>query len=152
MTAILARCYPEIFVGVCVHCGVPAGAAQDLSSALNVMRHGAPVQGSSQGTPIPLIVFQGCSDDLVHPRNATALVRSACTALGITAARDVQTGRVGYAAVGSAPLVEHCELTGAGHAWSGGHVSGSCTAPGGLIASAEMLRFALSHRSEQARH
>lgn len=161
MAAILARCYPEIFAAIGVHSGVPAGAAQDLTSALDVMRHGAPVQGSTQGTPIPLIVFQGSSDDVVHPRNAAALVQGACKALGITAAPEVQTGRSVnfrsfsrrcYAAVGSVPLVEHWELTGAGHAWSGGHVSGSCTAPGGPNASAEMLRFFLSHRSEQARH
>jgi poly(hydroxyalkanoate) depolymerase family esterase len=160
MAAILARCYPEIFAAVGVHSGVPAGAAQDLSSALEVMRHGATVQ-VTQGTPVPLIVFQGSSDDVVHPRNATALVQGACKALGITAAPEVQTGRGvnfrsftrrSYAAGGSASLVEHWELTGAGHAWSGGHVSGSCTAPGGPNASAEMLRFFLSHRSGQARH
>ena len=161
MAAILARCYPELFAAVGIHSGVPAGAAQDIKSALDVMRHGAPVDGGAQGTPVPLIVFQGSSDDVVHPGNATALVQGACKALGITTAPDVQSGRGVnfrsftrrcYAAVGSAPLVEHWQLTGAGHAWSGGHTSGSWTAPGGPSASAEMLRFFLSHRSEQARH
>lgn len=159
MAAILARCYPELFATVGVHSGVPPGAAQDLRSALDVMRHGA--SGSTPGTPIPLIVFHGSSDDVVHPGNATSLVQGACKALGITTEPEVQTGRGInfrsfsrriYAVVGSAPLVEHWQLTGAGHAWSGGHVSGSCTAPGGPNASAAMLRFFLSHRAEQARH
>jgi poly(hydroxyalkanoate) depolymerase family esterase len=161
MAAILARCYPEIFAAVGVHSGVPAGAARDLGSALEVMRHGAPVDGIAPGTPVPLIVFQGSADDVVHPGNANALVDAACKALGITSAPQVQSGRGinfrsftrrTYAADGGAQLVEHWQLTGAGHAWSGGHTAGSCTAPGGPSASAEMLRFFLSHRSEQARH
>ena len=42
-------------------------------------------------------------------------------------------------------LAEHWLVNGAGHAWSGGHASGSYTDAKGPDATAEMLRFFFEH-------
>ena len=61
--------------------------------------------------------------------------------------KGVLTGgrSVSHTVYGSLPAVgELWLLHGAGHAWSGGHTSGSYTDPIGPDASREMLRFFLS--------
>ncbi len=151
MADILGRTYPELFAAVGVHSGLAAGAASDLPSALAAMRSGAPAGQASGPALRPVIVFHGDADSTVHPSNGAAV---ASGAHGSNSPAQATAGRTPggqrftrtvYGAAGSAAAGEYWQLHGAGHAWSGGSAAGSYTAPGGVDASAEMLRFFLAH-------
>ena len=113
-------------------------------------------------TPIPTIVFHGDQDQTVHPRNGEQVIAAALGAAaaaqdsharpsgsarveqGVSAqgrryTRSTQHGDQGQA------LTEHWLVHGAGHAWSGGHASGSYTDASGPDATQEMLRFFFDH-------
>ncbi|RZI93073.1 MAG: PHB depolymerase family esterase [Variovorax sp.] len=152
MADILGRCYPDLFAGVGVHSGLPADAASDVMSAMSAMRSGPATQGAhAKGMP-PLIVFHGDADATVSARNGDAVVAAALghgnaapqTTQGVSSKGQRFTRRV-HPAAGERATVEHWQLHGAGHAWSGGSSRGSFTDPRGADASAEMLRFFLAH-------
>lgn len=155
MADIMGRTYPELFAAVGVHSGLASGAASNLPSALEAMRRGAASGPASGPSVCPVIVFHGDADTTVHHDNGAAVVDAACSAQGLTGAPRVTRGhapnrqrftRSVHVAADGSTAVEHWQLHGAGHAWSGGSAAGSYTAPGGVDASAEMLRFFLSHR------
>jgi poly(3-hydroxybutyrate) depolymerase len=54
--------------------------------------------------------------------------------------------RIDYVDASGADMAEHWALRGAGHAWSGGSLSGSYTDPRGPDASREMIRFFFRHK------
>jgi poly(hydroxyalkanoate) depolymerase family esterase len=155
MADILGRTYPDIFAAVGVHSGLPHGSAHDMSSALQAMRSGgrATAQGNMER---PLIVFHGDSDQIVHPSNGQALADAAVAGgqdapgQGETTHGSSERGgrykRTCYRDAAGTVMVEHWLLQGAGHAWSGGSSEGSHTAPTGVQASVEMLRFFMNHR------
>jgi poly(hydroxyalkanoate) depolymerase family esterase len=154
MADILGRCYPELFAAVGVHSGLPAGAAADLPAALAAMRSGAPAARAGAAAVRPVIVFHGDADGTVHPANGRAVVDAARSAQPGTGAAQVVQGQTPdgqrytqsvYRRADGRSAIEHWLLHGAGHAWSGGSAAGSYTAPRGVDASAEMLRFFLSH-------
>lgn len=160
MAAILAQEYPELFAAAGVHSGVPPGVVKDLDTALDAMRYGVEARRNRPCTAVPLIVFHGEADDVVHRRNGAALVEAACDAFGLSAVPDLRTGRSincrsftqrAFRLSNGVCLVEHWQLHGAGHAWSGGDAAGSFCTPGGPDASAEMLRFFLSHQAARAK-
>jgi Esterase PHB depolymerase len=142
--------------------GLACGAANDLPSAFTAMRQGdLPTSYGSgdistvlgHGSTVPTIVFHGDRDNTVHPRNGDHVIAQKRTT---KLQRNVHRGRVpgGYAytrtihtdARGRA-ILEHWEIHGAGHAWSGGSPAGSYTDPRGPDAAREMLRFFLEHPS-----
>jgi poly(hydroxyalkanoate) depolymerase family esterase len=168
MAVVLGETYPELFAGVGAHSGLPYGSAHDLPSALAAMkggRSGMPglkkVPGAA-GTPrkravqaVPVIVFHGDRDHTVRQTNGEHIVQQARDAHG---ARDGGAGlrvsthsgvtpggrrfsRTVHADPGGKARIENWTLHGAGHAWSGGHASGSFTDATGPDASAEMVRF-----------
>lgn len=173
MAAVLGREYPDVFAAVGVHSGLQAGAAHNVMGALSAMKNGAKAgaatrptgnTGASLPPPPPLIVFHGDADTTVHAHNAEQLIQAQLTALASAqggAQHTVQTvhkgrspGGRGYTrTVHALPadragtvVAEHWLLHHTGHAWAGGHASGSHTDPAAVDATAEMLRFFLAHR------
>lgn len=148
---IMARAFPELFAAVGVHSGLPAGAAHDQTSAIVAMQRGNP--GWRLHHPMPTIVFHGSLDSVVNPRNGRLVAiraREPHAALrGTETAGQEPHGRAWRKTVhriGSGrPLIEHWNITGSGHAWSGGSSRGRFTDPKGPDASREMIRFFLRH-------
>jgi poly(hydroxyalkanoate) depolymerase family esterase len=151
--AIVAQAYPDLYAAVGVHSGLPVGAASDVPSAFAAMRNGAP--GKRKAKAVPTIIFHGDADSTVHPSNGTALARQSLSGFAKvtpsvtsgTAAGGRKYRRTIHAAPDGRPICEHWLIEGAGHAWSGGHPSGSYTDPTGPDASRELMRFFLQHRT-----
>ncbi len=174
MAMVLGETYPELFTGVGAHSGLPYGSAHDTPSALVAMKGGhsgrarldsMPTAASTPrrkaGQAVPVIVFHGDRDHTVQQNNGAEIVRQAQEAHAAQAANagsaplcvSTQQGvapggrrfsRTVHANAAGQPCIESWTLHGAGHAWSGGHVSGSFTDATGPDASAEMVRFFLA--------
>jgi poly(hydroxyalkanoate) depolymerase family esterase len=160
--AVMGATYPDVYAAIGVHSGLACGAANDLPSAFTAMRQGDLPTSYGSGDVstvlgheaiVPTIVFHGDRDNTVHPRNGDHVIAQKRTT---KLQRNVHRGRVpgGHAytrtihtdARGRA-ILEHWEIHGAGHAWSGGSPAGSYTDPRGPDAAREMLRFFLEHPS-----
>ncbi len=166
MAAIVAAAYPDLFAAVGVHSGLPSGAANNVAEALMVMKSGnvgfvVPAKvghpGAAAKAPlqpqilVPTIVFHGDQDQTVHPRNGEQVIAAAQGGAGSTRVeqgvsaqgrrytRSTRHGDKGQA------VTEHWLVHGAGHAWSGGHATGSYTDASGPDATLEMLRFFFEH-------
>lgn len=168
MAAIMAMTYPDIFAAAAVHSGMPASAARDMYSALAAMKHGprkdrissdiaSDIEASAP--PVPMIVFHGDADPVVHPVNGDHVLRQVVSNHS-EAAADGETDPESMTSVVQHQLrqgrsytrilhhdkigqnvAEHWLIHGAGHAWSGGCANGSYTDPEGPDATREMMRF-----------
>lgn len=169
MAVVLGETYPEVFAGVGAHSGLPYGSAHDIPSALAAMkggRSGMPGLKNLQPTAaagkavqaVPTIVFHGDRDHTVQQTNGESIVQQARDAhatqavhadlkastqsgvapSGCRFSRTVHTDAQGHT------RIESWTVHGAGHAWSGGHASGSYTHSAGPDASKEMVRFFLA--------
>lgn len=159
MAATLGELYPDVFAGVGVHSGLPAGAASDVPSAFSAMRRGtAPHTVTRRNSvPVPTIVFHGAADKTVAPGNGDAIVHghlAAHEAQGVPLLRaqvsHMQEGarsatREQWLDPEGEVRLESWRVGGGPHAWSGGHASGSFTDPKGPSASEAMARFFLRH-------
>jgi poly(hydroxyalkanoate) depolymerase family esterase len=160
--AVMGATYPDLYAAIGVHSGLACGAASDVLSAFAAMRQGefpSPSTygdisaGSGHGPTVPTIVFHGDCDSTVHPRNGDHVIAQS---KGTTSAQTkVHRGRIegGHAYTRTIHIdasgrtfLEHWEIHGAGHAWSGGSPAGSYTDPRGPDAAREMLRFFLEHQ------
>ncbi len=168
MAVVLGETHPELFAGVGAHSGLPYGSAHDISSALAAMKGGrsglpglmsfSDGAGTSRGKAIqavPVIVFHGDRDHTVQQTNGDHIAQQAHDAHGALAGgtgllTSTQSGvspggrrfsRTIHADTEGQARIESWTLHGAGHAWSGGHTSGSFTDANGPDASAEMVRF-----------
>jgi poly(hydroxyalkanoate) depolymerase family esterase len=155
--AIMAATYPDVFAAVGVHSGLACGVAKDMPSAFAAMGGSGTVRTRGDGPTVPTVVFHGDADRTVKLVNSdqvlaqaspkaalTKVVTRGETQSGMTYSRTVQLDAAGAA------VLEHWILHGAGHAWSGGGVSGSYTDPRGPDASREMIRFFLGHARAKA--
>jgi poly(hydroxyalkanoate) depolymerase family esterase len=154
--AIIGAAYPDLYVAVGVHSGVPRGNVRSLGGAIAAMR-GRNGAGPTGKLPrqLPTIVFHGDNDRVVHPSNAngflTNLERSTAGPLisrahsGLSNGGRHYTRRVYRSYMGES-LLEDWIIHGSGHSWSGGSAAGSHTDPAGPDASREMLRFFLSRK------
>jgi poly(3-hydroxybutyrate) depolymerase len=145
--ANLASAFPDSLAGVCVHSGLPAGAARDLPGALAAMRSGA---GAAQGNekPVPMLIIHGDADSTVSPSNADGLKRQALGSARTTlrsGGTESAGGRKAERSVDALPdgtvLCERITVRGGGHAWFGGDPAGSHTDASGPDSSAEIVRF-----------
>src|SRR5207253_4586768 len=85
MAAILGQAYPELYAAVGVHSGLPAGAAQDLPSALAAMKGGG--ASTPAGQAPPTIVFHGDQDHTVHQVNGEQAVAASAGAAAVESER-----------------------------------------------------------------
>ncbi len=154
----MAMTYPDLYAAVGIHSGLACGSAGSISVALSAMHRGAVLQPRQTTHPVPTIVFHGDRDTTVSPVNGDQAIVQARpdgtldvatfegrSGGGMAYTRTVLTEQAGPWAS------EQWVLHGAGHAWAGGHPSGSYTDPTGPDASREMMRFFLSHVKGGAR-
>ena len=152
--SIMGARYDDLYAAIGIHSGLACGVATDLPSALVAMRQGGSGDKAILGgrTPVPTIVFHGDRDTTVHPNNGGEILEQSMRTIGTQ--KKVHRGQVpgGHAytrtilsdAKGRG-MLEHWNIHGAGHAWSGGSPAGSYTDPQGPDATREMLRFFLEH-------
>jgi poly(hydroxyalkanoate) depolymerase family esterase len=157
--AIMGNTYKDLYAAIGVHSGLACGAAIDLPSALVAMRQGGGARHSAtlcDRPPVPTIVFHGDCDTTVHPNNSGQILAQSVKAMNLQ--KKVGRGQVpgGHAYtrtilsdVNGRGILEHWDIHGAGHAWSGGNPAGSYTDPKGPDAAREMLRFFLEHSLPQ---
>jgi poly(hydroxyalkanoate) depolymerase family esterase len=159
MAVILGDAYPDVFSGVGAHSGLPTGSARDVPSAFAAMAGNGTVATPRPGTTaVRTIILHGMADTTVHPSNGQEIAQRA---LDLGPRQTIQTEERGQAggrsyvrkvmqhAKGIA-LVEQWEIEGMGHAWSGGHASGSYTDAKGPDASGAMVRFFFSEAGASA--
>ncbi|MBR1279837.1 PHB depolymerase family esterase [Bradyrhizobium sp. AUGA SZCCT0283] len=152
--AIMGATYDDLYAAIGIHSGLACGAATDLPSALVAMRQGGsdPRAISGDRPTVPTIVFHGDRDTTVHPNNGGQILEQSLGTM--SKQKKVHRGQVpgGHAYTrtilsdaGGRGMLEHWNIHGAGHAWSGGSPAGSYTDPRGPDATREMLRFFLEH-------
>ena len=152
--AVMGETYSDLYAAIGIHSGLPCGVATDLPSALRAMRQGGANRKfvSDSPPPVPTIVFHGDRDTTVHPNNGDHIVEQAVRAMNSrkTVHRGQRAGGHAYtrtvlADAHGREMLEHWNVHGGGHAWSGGSPAGSYTDPRGPDATREMLRFFLAH-------
>jgi poly(hydroxyalkanoate) depolymerase family esterase len=160
--AVMGATYPDVYAAVGVHSGLACGIATDVASAFAAMREGdgsassADTWGiSEQAAAVPTIVFHGDQDKTVHPQNGDHVIASQRSpelrkklVRGEIPGGHAYTRTIHSDASGRA-MLEHWEIHGAAHAWSGGSLAGTYTDPQGPDAAREMMRFFLEHRNSR---
>lgn len=175
MASILAATYPDVFVGIAVVAGTEFKAAAGTSEGLAAMKHGGPdpiQQGQlafeamrsglarNNRRRMPLIAFQGASDNRVSPINTDQVIAQWSKTNARFAAEHGENGfalteqiiegqvpggyayhRHIYVEPDGRRLMEKWLIQGLSHAWPGAPEPSKYGDPKGPNASAEMWRF-----------
>ncbi|HEX9181178.1 MAG TPA: PHB depolymerase family esterase, partial [Burkholderiales bacterium] len=150
MAAILASCHAERFAAAAIHSGVSYKAATSPWTAVSALEKGGGTPPAEAGRDawecsgagklaMPVIVFQGESDDRVRPLNADQIVgtfaqmndladdgqdNDSVKARASAARSDAVPGGRSYQvreySAGGRTLIREYRVEGMGHAWSGG--------------------------------
>jgi poly(hydroxyalkanoate) depolymerase family esterase len=165
MSLILAATYPDVFAAVGVHSAPAYRSASSGRKALGAMRGRGAIPAPLPGAGMaPVVVVQGTADAVVYASNGRQVTDQwlAYDAMRSTGGRDgrrITRSRVvtkrstdgrrytvtrWYSARGRKRL-EHWEVGGLGHAWSGGVADGSYSDPRGPRASTLMWQFFAAH-------
>ena len=158
MAALLALHHPKRFKAVAMHSGIAPGAAHSPATAIGAMqgrrRPGALPIAAAGADPLPplppLLVIQGSADPVVRPSNGRAAAQQWADAAGAQAGavRTLQRGQRYPMTVtdfkrGARTAARLCEVSGLGHAWSGGAPGQPYSDPKGPDASRLIWAFAL---------
>ena len=153
--AVMALAYPDIYAAVGIHSGLAGGSAGSMSVAFSTMRLGALLRPRQATHPLPTIVFHGDRDTTVSPVNGDQAIAQVQPEgdLNITTVDGRSSGGMAYTrTILTEPdgmwSSEQWVLHGGGHAWAGGHPTGSHTDPTGPDASREILRFFMTHAKD----
>ncbi len=173
MASILGATYPELFTAIGVHSGLEYGAASNMIEGLRAMRGGGPdalklgyaayTAMGAKARVMPVIVFHGSRDRVVHPMNGEKVVRQWMQTNSLAshgtyipafnAPMHVEAGYVKggrkytvytWADTRGKPVQEYWQVDDMGHGWSGGR-PGRYSDPRGPDASLAMYQFFLAH-------
>lgn len=174
MATILGIAYPELFASIGVHSGLAYRAATNMMDGLKAMHRGGPdpvkqgqaayIAMGSAARVVPLIVFHGTNDSLVHPMNGDMVVQqwmyvNHLASQGTYAAKFNQPshretrrvqGRYAYtmykwADAYGREVQEYWKVDSMGHGWSGGSPGNGYVNPSGPDASLAMYQFFMRH-------
>ena len=146
LAAVLGLRFAKLFAAVGVHSGVACGAASSPTAALRVLATGADTdldaiaaaaraETSPRALPLPLCVIHGQSDAIVAEKNASELLRQFLVfngrlpphaalpdadARATTPLADGRTTTIDDYASAGRVLARRVQISGLGHAWSGG--------------------------------
>ena len=163
MAALVALHFPQRFAAVIMHSGVEPTMAHSTATALSAMRASYRVGPQPTGCSAPqalpaLLVIQGSADSVVHRANGmrAAQTWAARTHAKPGAARLVRRGkRYPQTAMdwfeSQRLQISLREISGLGHAWSGGAASQAYSDPKGPDASRMAWSFAQRQFEHNAR-
>ena len=154
--AIMGATYNDLYAAVGIHSGLACGAATDMPSAFAAMRQGGRTRSQGHFRKPASLCRQLFSTATATPPCIQTMAVKFLNRPSVRRARKKRCIAGRYLEAMTTPvrpiptragreILEHWNIHGAGHAWSGGSPAGSYTDPQGPDATREMLRFFLGH-------
>jgi poly(hydroxyalkanoate) depolymerase family esterase len=151
MAVIMGRTYPDVYAAVAAHSGLPYQCANNVVSALTVMKKSNAAQRVRPTAKVntPIIIFHGDRDATVEQGNGAEIINQAIANWpGELTKHCVSESKAGrtftrnvYRDADGKDALEAWTIHGGGHLWSGGDAHGSHTDVLGPNASEQFVRF-----------